>query len=72
MPMDRKAYDAWKLKNITRFEFPLNNTKDADVIEMLSLQKNRRQYLLGLIRKDIAEKQAIIDKRKEEKKKSVG
>lgn len=37
------------------FSFRLNKQTDADVIEHLEKQENKRKYLIGLIKKDIQE-----------------
>lgn len=45
-------------KNCVQTGITLNKNTDADVIDMLASQPNKRAYILGLIREDIRRKQA--------------
>lgn len=70
---NQKFY-SWRDKNVVRYELTLNRKNEADVIDFLDLQQSRRGYIINLVRKDLAEKNQIIEerkrKRKEEKKKN--
>lgn len=45
----------WRKKNIRRYSFTLNVENDKDVYEFFERQSNKRDYLIGLIRKDMNE-----------------
>jgi hypothetical protein len=64
-----KRFYSWRDKNIARYEFTVNRKTDPDVFEMLDLQPSRRGYIMNLIRKDIAEKNKIIEERRKEREK---
>ena len=44
---------AWRKSNIRRYSFTINKTNDKDVLDHLEKQPNKREYLIGLIRKDM-------------------
>lgn len=46
----------WRKENIRRYSFTLNKVTNKDVCEHLEKQKNKRQYLIDLIQKDIDNK----------------
>lgn len=46
----------WRKKVQKRYEFYLNKETEADVMEWLEKQPNKREFLIGLIRKDMDEK----------------
>lgn len=45
--------DKWKKDNVTKYSFYVNKNTESDVDEWLKTIPNRRQYLIGLIRKDM-------------------
>lgn len=49
-----RAENKYKRERMTSFNLRLTNTVHADVIEKLNTVPNRRQYLIGLVREDIA------------------
>lgn len=53
MGRDKENFARWQKENLKRYEFKLNVTSEADVIEYLDKIPNRRQYLIELIRQDI-------------------
>ena len=46
----------WRKESIKRVEFYLHKELDKDVLEWLEKQPNKREFLIGLIRKDMNEK----------------
>ena len=44
---------AWRKKNLRRYVFDFNRANEKDVCDELDRQKNKRQYVIDLIRKDI-------------------
>lgn len=53
MGRDMENLYKWRRNNIKKISFELNKTNDKDVIDHLEKQPNKRDYLIGLIRKDI-------------------
>lgn len=51
----RKYSSEYKKKNYINMSLFLDKDTDADVIEKLSSVTNRKGYIVGLIRKDMAE-----------------
>jgi len=45
--------DKWKKGNVSRHYFYVNKNTESDVDEWLNGIGNKRQYLIGLIRKDM-------------------
>lgn len=43
----------WRKENIRRYSFTLNKVTNKDVYEHLEKQKNKRAYLIELIKKDL-------------------
>lgn len=52
-----RASDKYNKANTVNVGFRVNKNTDQDVLEWLEHIDNKRAYLLGLIRKDIAERQ---------------
>ena len=44
---------AWRKKSLRRYVFDFNRVNEKDVCDELDRQKNKRQYVIDLIRKDI-------------------
>ena len=53
MAKSNEYIDRWKKDNVTKYSFYVNNNTESDVNEWLKGISNRRQYLIGLIRKDM-------------------
>ena len=51
----RKYSSEYKKKNYINMSLFLDKDTDADIIEKLSSVPNRKGYIVGLIRKDMAE-----------------
>ena len=45
----------WRKENIKKIILDLNKTTDKDVLDHLDKQPNKKEYLIGLVRKDIEE-----------------
>ena len=45
----------WRLENLKRYELTINKITEKDVYKHLEKQKNKRAYIIELIRKDIDE-----------------
>ena len=43
----------WRKANLKRLAFDLNKTAEKDVIDHLEKQKNKKEYIVKLIRDDI-------------------
>ena len=52
----------WELKNLKSYTFKLHKTNDKDVVDYLATKPNIRQYIIGLIRKDMNEQTPESDK----------
>lgn len=55
MGRDKDNLAKWNKTNLRQFALKLNRTSEKDVIDHLEKQKNIRQYLIGLIRKDMGD-----------------
>ena len=55
--LDMEKNRNWYKTNIRRYSFTLNRTYDKDVLEQLEKQSNKRLYIMGLIRDDIAKQE---------------
>lgn len=53
MGRDMKHRAEWEKNNLKQFTLKLNRSNESDVIDHLERQENVRQYLIGLIRKDM-------------------
>lgn len=53
MGRDMENRQKWEKTNLWAATLKLNYATESDVIEHLKKQKNRRQYLIELIREDI-------------------
>lgn len=61
----KSIYDTNYIKNnCERFTINFNKVHDADIIEQLNKQENKRQYIRQLIRSDIEDKKALKEKNK--------
>ena len=61
----KSAYDTNYIKNnCVGFTINFNKVHDADIIEQLNKQENKRQYIRQLIRSDIEDKKALEEKNK--------
>ena len=49
-----KANAKYKREKMTQLAIRFTNSTDADIIEKLNSVPNKRQYIIGLIRDDIA------------------
>ena len=54
-PMNLSSNEQYKKEKTTIIPMRVFHSTDADIIEHLSLQKNRTGYIKALIRKDIEE-----------------
>lgn len=62
--MARKIYESERKANMrsakkiyTQFQVRFHNENEADILEWLDQQENKRQYIISLIREDISKKQ---------------
>lgn len=53
MGIDLKHRAEWEKTTLRRFVITLNRNYDGDMIEFLEKKDNVRQYLMGLVRKDM-------------------
>lgn len=52
MGRDMEQHAKWERENLWKYTIKLHKVNDADVIEKLNEQTNKRAYLIGLIRND--------------------
>ena len=57
MGRDKDNLYKWRQSNQKRYELYFNRETDKDVLEWFEKQKNKRQYLIDLIKEDM-EKEA--------------
>ena len=50
---DAEKYAKWQKDNLRQVVLKLHRTNDKDVLDHLEKQPNKREYLIGLIRKDM-------------------
>lgn len=53
----KKYVNEYQKQNIKTVPFRLNINTEADILEWLDQQENKRQYIISLIRADILKKQ---------------
>ena len=53
----KKYVNEYQKQNIKTVPFRLNINTEADILEWLDRQENKRQYIISLIREDISKKQ---------------
>lgn len=53
----KKYVNEYQKQNIKTVPFRLNINTEADILEWLDQQENKRQYIISLIRADISKKQ---------------
>jgi len=53
MGRDMENLYKWRKENIKKLILDLNKTSDKDVIDHLDKQPNKKEYLIGLVRKDM-------------------
>ena len=53
MAKSNEYIDKWKKGNVTKYSFYVNKNTESDVDEWLNGIDNKRQYLIGLVRKDM-------------------
>lgn len=53
MGRDAENYAKWQKDNLKSYTFKLNKTTDGEIINWLDAKPNKRDYLIGLIRKDM-------------------
>lgn len=53
----KKYVNEYQKQNIKTVPFRLNINTEADILEWLDQQENKRQYIISLIREDILKKQ---------------
>lgn len=53
----KKYVNEYQKQNIKTVPFRLNINTEADILEWLDQQPNKRQYIISLIREDISKKQ---------------
>lgn len=58
MGRDREHRNKWEKETIRKYNFGLNKEKDKDVLAHLEKQKNKRQYLIDLIKADMKKKKS--------------
>lgn len=57
MSNDRAQYELdYQKKNLRQFRLALNRMTEQDVIDHLEQQPNIRQYIIGLIKSDMAKR----------------
>lgn len=54
MGRNKENHARWEKENLRSFTFKLNRNSEKDVVEHLEKKPNKREYLVGLIREDIA------------------
>ena len=58
MGRDAENDKKWRKASLFRYEINLNRENDKDVLEYFEPIPNKRQYLIGLIKKDMEEKKS--------------
>ena len=53
MGRDLENDKKWRKENLKRYILDFNRTKDKDVLDHLEKQPSKREYIIGLIRKDM-------------------
>ena len=53
MGRDKENLDKWRKNNQKRIEFYINTETEKDVLEWIEKVKNKRQYLINLIKGDM-------------------
>lgn len=53
----KRADNKYKRERLTQVNFRLNKVLHGDVLDHLAKQPNKRQYIINLIREDIAREQ---------------
>jgi hypothetical protein len=53
MGRDMENRAKWEKENLRSYNFKLHKVNDEDIIKHLEKQPNKRDYIIGLIRKDI-------------------
>lgn len=53
----KKYVNEYQKQNIKTVPFRLNINTEADILDWLDQQENKRQYIISLIREDILKKQ---------------
>lgn len=53
MGRDMENRAKWEKENLRSLTFKLHKVNDKDVLDHLDKQPNKREYLIGLVRKDM-------------------